>query len=382
MAYADVIGDCNNVGMVGTEEVLENWTALQVAIVESMTINAPGTAYVAGLTAITPTQWANMVKYARAIYAPFYSVGQMVTADQLLTFSTYSCFKGPMYIPSPLHEMAMFTPENTMLVVEKEHGPVAYQYFVAPFYQLMEAPSLLAFQTTVELSIKLLQFRKFLKLNTVPEAYPMHGSLPHFFAMYKVPNRPVLTVSPYREDYILRHNLNLLATSLAWPKFIEATELLMGAYTVVDVPTAGYQRAAYHVLASTMLDYSFSSDGFEMDAYYQKLRRSQLGLWSFLLGLLPGAISIGKTIFNAIFHKHPSHTDQHTQIMASSGTSTIQTTTPGPIGGGSTVTFGTALRAAGGGIANTLMDHARGYLAGAHPKMFSVGQAIGSAFGH
>lgn len=237
-----------------------------------------------------------LIAFSRMVYAPFLSVVNPTTAADWVSFGICAAFRGPIYIPSIIHESIVGNTSCTTMSLQLNSGSWRGMVFHYPNTGNISitAANVLSY---VQFSQTMLRTRAFAKINHVPESTPSQAFIPSFFmrASGNAPNAdPVeLVYTPYSYTYVEHHNLVALATSLWWPTLANYTSGILSSLSlVVSMPTTAVpaQRA---LLIDYVFDFSYQSDSSEIDHYLFKVRTNYLGLFGFLKGL---SSKVGNTV--------------------------------------------------------------------------------------
>jgi len=304
----------------------------------------PGTEHFSEIFAAPTLDKMNqIIKFARQVYAPFLHVATFTSSDALKSFAICSQFKGPMHIPSVIHELIVGNTSCLSLSLNRDNKPWRGKFFHMPNpdSEVFKITDILDFQAV---SQQFYSIRHFVKTNSFPEATPSKAIIPSFFLEYPdLEGDTVLYYTPYSYQYIDAHNLSSLATNLYWPILNEVNSNVLASLNLAcTIPKD--QRDDVNYVDYLMFDFSFQSDSSEIDHYLHEVRINYLGGFGFLSGLLNKAKHFGNSVINNVIKpalKNPLvQTIVHVGSealggpgvanMIDAGISSITTTPPGP----------------------------------------------------
>jgi len=229
-----------------------------------------------------------IVAFSRMVYAPFLSVATPATDGDWISFGICAAFRGPLYIPSIIHESIVGNTSCTTMSLQLSTG--SWRGMIFHYSNTANtAITQLNVNAYVQFSQTMLRTRAFAKINHVPESTPSQAFIPSFFMRMSVTGSGTdpleLVYTPYSYNYIDHHNLNSLATSLWWPTLSNYTQGILSSLSLTVTMPSAVVPAQRALLIDYIFDYSYQADSSEIDHYLFKVRTNYLGLFGFLKGL-------------------------------------------------------------------------------------------------
>jgi hypothetical protein len=249
-----------------------------------------------------PTNLASLdqlIILSRQIYAPFLAIPTPTTPAAIQAYSLISQCKGPLYLPSVVHECIIGNTSCLTLAVNRLSG-----LWRAKIFHYSNPDSVVFTMADLDdltdFAERMFRTRVFAKMNSVPEATPSKAVIPSFFVSYPdLEGDSKLFYSPYAYQYIDDHNLSVLATNLWWPTLNEVNNLVLASFNLpVVIPLTQMDQTTYVI--DYIFDFSFRSDTSEIDHYLSLVRINYLGSWAILQGLWKGAKSAANFVNNNI----------------------------------------------------------------------------------
>lgn len=250
----------------------------------------------------TETNLVNMnhiIEFARNVYAPFLHVGSFTNAQAIQSFGIVSQFKGPMHMPSVIHELIVGNTSCLSLSLKRDTKAWRgkFIHFPNPRSEVYNTGNILDMQVASQLFYGI---RHFVKTNSFPESSPSKALIPSFFLEYPdIEGDTTLYYTPYSYQYVDSHNLSSLATNLYWPILNEVnTNVLASLNLACTIPKN--QADSINYVDFLMFDFSFQSDNSEIDHYLHEIRINYLGGFGFLSGLMNKAKKFGNSVLNKV----------------------------------------------------------------------------------
>jgi hypothetical protein len=274
-------------------------------ILQAMQGMAEANAYIIPwLATITPDVFAQIINFVRAVYAPFLFI-QTVDLSSYNYYGMVAAYPGPMYLPSILHEICITHSDWAAFRIDQSDRSEMVAFYHQPYSLPFTFDAVLTYETIM---VSALASRRYMKLNAAPEYKQTKAMLPNFFFNVLVQDplagtNYFVVYSPYSLSYINAHNLQILATGMWWP-ILQYFDKSIMAYCTPIMANLLPEVTNLNVMIGYMcLDFSYQSDGCELDYYMHRCRISYLGLWSLLAGLLGPVADIGANLLGTIF-KH------------------------------------------------------------------------------
>lgn len=240
-----------------------------------------------------------VIAFARMVYAPFLSVVDSDDNGDWTSFALCASFRGPVYLPSIIHESIIGNTSACTLSLRLNTGSwrgIIFHYSNVANIKITVAN----INAYITFSQSLLRARNFAKVNHVPETTPSQAFIPSFFIRSLDAAGDEVVRTPYSYTYIEHHNLTALATCLWWPTLSVYSNGILSSLSIVAQITKDSIPAQRAMLVDFIFDYSFMADSSEIDHYLYKIRINYLGLFGFLKGIANKVKNVGATIMNKV----------------------------------------------------------------------------------